>query len=111
MLSLFWEVIEGVLNKSNRLNALKRGVAVTQQELEEIVRKLVAVEVIEIVDMTGTQDHWKVMVVSKDFENKSRIEQHKLIFDPLQDRIKSNEIHALTLKTYTPEKWQKLNLS
>jgi len=111
LLSLFWEVIEGVLNKSNRLNALKRGVAVTQQELEEIVRKLVAVEVIEIVDMTGTQDHWKVMVVSKDFENKSRIEQHKLIFDPLQDRIKSNEIHALTLKTYTPEKWQKLNLS
>ena len=111
MLSLFWEVIEGVFNKSNRLNALKRGVAVTQQELEEIVRKLVAVEVIEIVDMTGTQDHWKVMVVSKDFENKSRIEQHKLIFDPLQDRMKSNEIHAFTLKTYTPEKWQKLNLS
>ena len=68
-------------------------------------------EAIEIEDMTGTQDHWKVMVVSEDFENKSRIDQHKLIFDPLQDRIKSNEIHALTLKTYTPEKWKKLNLS
>ena len=83
----------------------------TQQELEKIIRGLVAVEEIEIEDMTGTQDHWKVMVVSADFENKSRIDQHKLIFDPLQDRIKSNEIHALTLKTYTPEKWHKLELS
>ena len=80
----------------------------TQQELEKIIRGLVAVEAIEIEDMTGTQDHWKVMVVSEDFENKSRIDQHKLIFDPLQDRIKSNEIHALTLKTYTPEKWKKI---
>ena len=91
--------------------AVERGVTVTQQELEKIIRGLVAVEAIEIEDMTGTQDHWKVMVVSEDFENKSRIDQHKLIFDPLQDRIKSNEIHALTLKTYTPEKWKKLNLS
>lgn len=91
--------------------AAERGVTVTQQELEKIIRGLVAVEAIEIEDMTGTQDHWKVMVVSEDFENKSRIDQHKLIFDPLQDRIKSNEIHALTLKTYTPEKWKKLNLS
>ena len=91
--------------------AVERGVTVTQQELEKIIRGLVAVEAIEIEDMTGTQDHWKVMVVSEDFENKSKIDQHKLIFDPLQDRIKSNEIHALTLKTYTPEKWKKLNLS
>ena len=91
--------------------AVERRVTVTQQELEKIIRGLVAVEAIEIEDMTGTQDHWKVMVVSEDFENKSRIDQHKLIFDPLQDRIKSNEIHALTLKTYTPEKWKKLNLS
>lgn len=91
--------------------AAERGVTVTQQELEKIIRGLVAVEAIEIEDMTGTQDHWKVMVVSEDFENKSKIDQHKLIFDPLQDRIKSNEIHALTLKTYTPEKWKKLNLS
>ena len=83
----------------------------TQQELEDIIRGLVAVEAIEIEDMTGTQDPWKVMVVSQDFENKSRIDQHKLIFDPLQDRIKSNEIHALTLKTYTPDKWKKLSLS
>ena len=90
--------------------AAERGVTVTQQELEKIIRGLVAVEAIEIEDMTGTQDHWKVMVVSEDFENKSKIDQHKLIFDPLQDRIKSNEIHALTLKTYTPEKWKKLNL-
>ena len=62
--------------------AVERRVTVTQQELEKIIRGLVAVEAIEIEDMTGTQDHWKVMVVSEDFENKSRIDQHKLIFDP-----------------------------
>lgn len=81
----------------------------TQQELEDFIRDLVPVDVIHVEDMTGTQDHWKVMVVSPAFEGKSRIEQHKLIFDPLQPRIKTNEVHALTLKTYTPEKWAKLN--
>jgi len=81
---------------------------VTQLELEDIIRSLVTVDQIEVEDMTGTQDHWRVMIVSQDFENKTKIEQHKLIFDPLQDRIKSNEIHALTLKTFTPAKWEKL---
>lgn len=80
----------------------------TQQELEKLIRRLVTVDFIEVQDMTGTQDHWKVLVVSGDFEDKSKIEQHKLIFDPLQDRIKSNEIHALTLKTYTPAKWDQI---
>ena len=80
----------------------------TQLELEDIIRSLVTVDQIEVEDMTGTQDHWRVMIVSQDFENKTKIEQHKLIFDPLQDRIKSNEIHALTLKTFTPAKWEKL---
>lgn len=80
----------------------------TQLELEEIIRSLVTVDQIEVEDMTGTQDHWRVMIVSQDFENKTKIEQHKLIFDPLQNRIKSNEIHALTLKTFTPAKWEKL---
>lgn len=80
----------------------------TQLELEDLIRSLVTVDQIEVEDMTGTQDHWRVMIVSQDFENKTKIEQHKLIFDPLQDRIKSNEIHALTLKTFTPAKWEKL---
>lgn len=80
----------------------------TQLELEDIIRSLVTVDLIEVEDMTGTQDHWRVMIVSQDFEDKTKIEQHKLIFDPLQDRIKSNEIHALTLKTFTPAKWNKL---
>ena len=78
-------------------------------QLEDTIRGLLKVDVIEIEDLTGTSDHWRVMIVSPDFEGKTKIEQHKLIFDPLQDKIQSNEIHALTLKTFTPEKWAKVN--
>jgi stress-induced morphogen len=65
---------------------------------------------IDLVDLTGTQDHYQARVVSRAFDGKNPIEQHQLVYAALGDLMKG-PIHALALKTYTPEAWQKLQAS
>jgi len=56
----------------------------------------------EVVDTTGTADHFQATVVSHAFEGLSRIEQHRLVYGALQADI-GGAIHALALKTRVPE--------
>lgn len=60
---------------------------------------------VEVRDMTGTGDHFEAYVVSTAFAGKPMIEQHQLVYRPLQDWLRTGELHALALKTYTPEQW------
>ncbi len=53
----------------------------------------------------GEGDHFQVVVVSAEFEGKSRVIQHQMIYKAIGDALQS-AIHALTIQTYTPEKWQ-----
>jgi len=61
---------------------------------------------IDLVDLTGTKDHYQARIVSAAFAGKSLIEQHQLVYRALGDAM-SGPIHALALRTYTPEGWQK----
>lgn len=63
---------------------------------------------IELVDLTGTRDHYQARIVSSAFEGKSPLEQHRMVYAALGDAMQG-AIHALALKTYTPAAWQKLN--
>ena len=60
-------------------------------------------QVVELVDLTGTQDHWQALIVSPAFEGKTMIQQHRMVFELLKDEVASNEVHALTLRTFTPK--------
>lgn len=62
---------------------------------------------LELVDLTGTRDHYQARIVSRAFEGKSPIEQHRMVYAALGDAMQG-AIHALALKTYTPAAWQKL---
>ncbi len=56
--------------------------------------------VIQVSDMTGTSDHFEITVVSKVFEGKSLIDQHKMVFAVLEKQMADgNGIHAVKLKT------------
>jgi stress-induced morphogen len=61
---------------------------------------------IEIVDLTGTKDHYQARIVSAAFAGKSLVEQHQLVYRALGEAM-AGPIHALALRTYTPEGWQK----
>ena len=59
-----------------------------------------------ITDLTGTKDHLGITVISDQFEGKILIDQHQMIMDILKEKLKE-EIHAVQIKTFTPEKAQK----
>jgi acid stress-induced BolA-like protein IbaG/YrbA len=51
-------------------------------------------------------EHFDVTVVSSQFANKALVQQHQLVYRAVQQAMASEAIHALALKTYTPESWQ-----
>lgn len=48
--------------------------------------------------------HFDAIIVSAEFRGKNRVQQHQLVYRALGDRMKQ-EIHALSMKTLTPEQW------
>lgn len=56
---------------------------------------------VEVNDMTGTKDHFEVTVVSPAFSDATRIEQHRMVYDALEEEMEG-AIHALSLTTKTP---------
>lgn len=56
---------------------------------------------VEVVDLTGTEDHWQVAVTSSAFQGLSRIQQHKHVMNVFDAELKTGEVHALTIKTTT----------
>ena len=51
-----------------------------------------------IEDLRGDGDHYSAIVVSKSFDGKSMIQQHKMVYESLKGKM-GNELHALELKT------------
>jgi acid stress-induced BolA-like protein IbaG/YrbA len=62
---------------------------------------------VEIIDLTGTMDHYQAIVISPAFDGKIMIEQHRMVMGTLQAEIDSGEVHALTMRTFTPVQYQK----
>jgi stress-induced morphogen len=48
--------------------------------------------------------HFAAVVVSPAFEGKSLVQQHQMVYDALDDHM-TTDIHALEIKTYTPEEY------
>ncbi len=53
--------------------------------------------------------HFEAVVISEAFAGKSPVQQHRLVYAALGERLKQEKIHALALKTYSPDAWQKLH--
>ncbi|MFZ5470150.1 MAG: BolA family protein [Myxococcota bacterium] len=62
---------------------------------------------VEVKDLTGTGDHFEARVVSEAFAGRSMVEQHQAVYAPLSDLLQSGVLHALALKTYSPEQWNR----
>ncbi|MBI1870745.1 MAG: BolA family transcriptional regulator [Chlamydiae bacterium] len=64
----------------------------------------------QVIDLTGTQDHYQAVIISPIFTGKMMMEQHKMVYALFQKEIQSGELHALTLKTYSPEQHENPNI-
>ena len=76
------------------------------QQLETYILQNLACDYIKVLGDDGT--HFEAVIVSPEFAGKSMVQQHQRVYAALGDRMKA-EIHALSMRTLTPEAWQKLN--
>lgn len=53
------------------------------------------------VSVEGDGHHFEAVIVASEFEGKSRIQRHQLVYAALGDKMKA-EVHALSMKTLTP---------
>lgn len=59
----------------------------------------------ELVKVHGDGKHFTAVVVSKLFINVNRLERQRLVFSTLQHVLANNTLHAITIKTFTPDEW------
>ncbi len=77
-------------------------------EIKSALEKALPGSTIAVQDLTGGGDHFQVVVVSSSFEGKGLVDQHQMVYGALKESLGSEHIHALALKTYTPEQWQRV---
>ncbi len=53
----------------------------------------------------GDGQHFEAIIVAEAFRGKSRVQQHQIVYKALGDRMRA-QIHALSMRTLTPEQWQ-----
>ncbi|HTU81614.1 MAG TPA: BolA family protein [Candidatus Acidoferrales bacterium] len=58
---------------------------------------------VQILDRTGTMDHFNVTVRSRGFKGKTLIEQHQIVYGALKPALKDGRVHAVELKTIVAE--------
>jgi len=58
----------------------------------------------EHLEVLGDGQHFEALIVSGEFEGRSRVQRHQLVYAALGDRMRE-EIHALSMKTLTPQEW------
>jgi len=74
----------------------------TSAELDAIIRAGLACDLLEV---TGDGRHWEALVVSPEFEGKRAIQRHQRVYATLGERMRTDEVHALSMKTFTPAEW------
>jgi acid stress-induced BolA-like protein IbaG/YrbA len=62
------------------------------------------------IDLEGDGRHWYATIVSTAFEGKRPIARHQMVYATLGAKIYNDEVHALSMKTYTPAEWSALSV-
>ncbi|HNO74061.1 BolA family protein [Nitrosomonas mobilis] len=81
---------------------------VTAESIEHSIRASLPCEWVSVEGDDG--HHFNAVIVSDQFEGKSMIQQHQLVYRALGGRMRE-EIHALSMKTYTITQWEAVNKS
>jgi stress-induced morphogen len=76
--------------------------AIDASEIERLIKAGFPDAQIRIDDLRGDGDHYAATVVSASFKGKTRVQQHKMVYQALEGRM-GNELHALALQTSAPQ--------
>ena len=78
----------------------------TSNELQDLIAAGLPCEYIQV---DGDGRHWQAVIVSPEFESKSRIQRHQRVYKALSAKMHTDEVHALSMHTVTPAEWAALN--
>ena len=72
--------------------------AMDLKEIELLIKEALPDASVEIQDLAGDGNHYSAIIISSQFSGKSKIEQHKMVYNSLKGKM-GNELHALAIKT------------
>ena len=76
--------------------------AMNAADIEALIKSALPDARVVIRDLAGDGDHYAAEVVSEAFRGKSRVQQHKLVYDALKGKM-GGALHALALQTSAPD--------
>lgn len=74
----------------------------TADDLEQLIAAGLTCEHLTV---EGDGRHWFATIVSPEFEGRRPIARHQRVYATLGERMKTDEVHALSMKTLTPAEW------
>ena len=72
---------------------------------EHIKELILAGMACEHLELDGGGQHFEAIVVSAEFLGKNRVQRQQRVYQTLQEKLATGELHALSFKTLTPEEW------
>jgi len=79
---------------------------VTAQELQDLIGAGLPCSHLHV---QGDGRHWYATLVSAEFEGKRLILRHQRVYATLGNRMVTDEVHALSMRTYSPSEWEKMS--
>ena len=76
--------------------------AMESADIERLIKESIPGAQVTIEDLRGDGDHYAALVVAQEFEGKSRVQQHQMVYKALKGRM-GDTLHALALQTAVPE--------
>ena len=78
--------------------------AMDASEIERLIKEALPDAVVTIRDLAGDGDHYAADVISKEFEGKTRVQQHQMVYTALQGSMNiDGNLHALAIQTSVPK--------
>ena len=76
--------------------------AMSANEIEELILKTFPNAKITIDDLRGDGDHYAAQIITEEFKGKNRVQQHQMIYNAMEGKV-GKELHALALNTSAPK--------
>ena len=75
----------------------------TPQHVQSLIAAGMSCEHLQV---EGDGRHFFATIVSAEFEGKRAIQRHQRVYATLGEKIRTDEVHALSMKTFTPSEWK-----
>jgi acid stress-induced BolA-like protein IbaG/YrbA len=74
------------------------------KQVEDMLKQALELDFVKV---KAEGSHFEVIAVGNCFEGVSRVRQQQMVYAPLMDKISDGTLHAVSIKAYTPENWQR----